>query len=142
MNRLVCVLFNNPSMIQLGNNKKVVKELLDDLMIPRNGKSNKINRIFLHNGKIIDGNKNMHPDNYKLIEKIYQALRLKFIMIYFNSDDLNISYKENKGYVSNIMTCFDSDNDLEKNGKLLFKKYKLYFMIFILFFIILVYKYK
>lgn len=142
MNRLVCVLFNNPSMIQLGNNKKVVKELLDDLMIPRNGKSNKINRIFLHNGKIIDGNKNMHPDNYKLIEKIYQALRLKFIMIYFNSDDLNISYKENKGYVSNIMTCFDSDNDLEKNGKLLFKKYKLYFMIFILFFIVLVYKYK
>ena len=63
-------------------------------------------------------------------------------MIYFNSDDLDISHKENKGYISNIVTCFDSNSDLEKNGRLLFRNYKLYFMISLLFFIILVYKYR
>ena len=129
-------------MIHLGKHQNVVNELLVDLSIPIKGKG-RVNKIFLHNGKIIDGNKNMHSDNYKLVEKIYQALRLKFVMIYFYSDDLSISYKKNKGYIKEIITCFDSQNQLKdtKNAKRLFKNYNLYFLLFLLFFIVLIYKY-
>ena len=148
MNQLICTLFNNPSMIQLGKNKNVVNELLLDLNIPTKGPEEpkgEITKIFLHNGKIIDGNKNMHPDNYKLIEKIFQSLRLKFILIHFNTNNINVSYKKNKGYVSKILTCFNS-KDLQDmhNTKKLFKSYKIYFLfivLIVLFFMILLYKY-
>lgn len=141
MNRLICTLFNNPSMVQLNKNKDAIKEMFADLSIPNEG-SGKENKIFLHNGKIIDGEQDMHPDNYKLVEKIYQALRLKFILIYFNSDDLKVSYKKNKGYINELTTNVSSEElqDIE-NARKLFRKYGLYFLLLIIFCVILIYKY-